>query len=73
VKAAAEDESKEPSVSPLHRALREWIESRLPADEGLLAVKSAYLESSLQAGCPGDASASDKHPWLSPAELKALR
>ena len=25
------------------------------------------------AGCPGQTSASDKHPWLSPAELKALR
>jgi len=45
----AKDARDEPSVTALHRALREWIESRLPTDKGLLSVKSASLESSLQA------------------------
>jgi hypothetical protein len=49
VKASAKDDSKEPSVTALHRALRDWIEARLPEDKGLLSVKSASLESSLQA------------------------
>jgi hypothetical protein len=34
VEASAKDKSKEPDVTALHRALREWIESRLPEDKG---------------------------------------
>jgi hypothetical protein len=35
-------------AAPLHLALRDWIESRLPEDKGLLSVTFGNLESSMQ-------------------------
>jgi len=49
MKASAESYSQaDTNVSSLHQALRDWIESRLPADRGMPEIMSGHLESDLQ-------------------------
>jgi hypothetical protein len=45
----------------------------LVRDLGSYRYQMESVSEERPAGCPGDASASDKHPWLSPEELRALR
>jgi len=45
----------------------------LVQDLGSYHYRMESVSDSAPEGCPGEGNASDKHPWLSDAELKALR
>lgn len=55
VKAASPDAQIESPdiVAPLHLALREWIESRLPKNKGRLDVEFSSLQTSMEAELAG--------------------
>jgi hypothetical protein len=48
LKREAASSKTESSAAALHAALRDWTESRLPADRGMLEITSGHLESDLQ-------------------------
>jgi hypothetical protein len=73
VKTSPREQNGETNVSALHRALREWIESRLPQDRGHLPERSA-LGASLREGL-ADAELTmraDSRPDAANFELRAL-